>query len=899
MKSYIGTPESTRKTTLDAKQGDTSLSNDEQLFITPPELLGVTDSVTLLDDDSESVGLPSKQQASPAVKPVASCAVTYNLNAGDPAGWAAAWADTTASKCIVIESDITIDGVNFPAITLPATATPQQVYLASSSGNTYTLKRGAGVTAALLTVQSNVQLTISDLIIDGDGGNTASSYALIRVLNGATVTLDDGAQVHNNLNTSPTGAVGGGIHNSGTLYMHTGASVHHNICKTLGSSALSGAGVNNDGIFMMDGGDISYNDCVSDGVHTAQSKGAGVCSGNTFIMTGGSINHNTCDSGASAYGGGVCNTNGRSMEISNADISDNTVVGGMGGGLFIFGYFDAGVTFDPNRYTLKLINTSVLRNHLRSTPALQSTAGAGMNIQHSHNNILIRNSSISENIIEDGVSGTGAGVYVMSSFPTGFITKVLIDGDTKISDNKIYAVNGSGGGVSIASHRACVGSAFTITGNTLIENNYSSGNGGGMFYFAFTDGSDENKTFELSGNTKVINNRAGNNGGGVYFDFKAAQSMSPSIVIKDKVKIDDNTADNFGGGVFILTMSLTNASPWVLFTSSDPTDGVSISRNKAKTGGGMYAIWDLKPEIVGMPNSASPAAITMAGNVSVKGNRAFADDGGGMYLTAKDVPASAYTMLNVDLQPTATIEGNEARRDGGGIYLPNIEQAVRGLHVASGVIFRNNRAVKTVVYNAVKDELRNDRDVNASEYTAPFVSGWNNDDISYAAAAARPVIILHENHCMGFNEVFTINADGAYGDYQPLPIPRRPGFRFKCWSSAVNDSNCSFKVDDNTPVTSASPRQLYAQWAYIGCPCSNMVRDPISDECIVKSSGGGISDLDFEARVLEILARTGYNQNCQVQQPTRRKFCCCDSCMNDFCGCNSCNNRPKPRNKWF
>ena len=134
-----------------------------------------------------------------------------------------------------------------------------------SEDGRYILSRDSGFTDKFLDLAEEETLTVEDLVLDG--GGTAKS-PLLRVKDGASATLGDGALIQNNQNTGALGT--GGENNGGGVLVCGGTLTVKNGAEIRNNSAQYGGGVhvNNGGELNMEGGVIRNN--------TASQLGGGV-----------------------------------------------------------------------------------------------------------------------------------------------------------------------------------------------------------------------------------------------------------------------------------------------------------------------------------------------------------------------------------------------------------------------------------------------------------------------------------------------------------------------------------------------------------------------------------------------------------------------------------------------
>ena len=158
--------------------------------------------------------------------------------------------------------------------------------------------RGTSFGGALFDIsgeKANVKL--SNVTIDGK--NLSAEAPLIRVSDGGSLTLEEGAVLKNNANCANGIARGGAIYAEGLE-----TTVHMNGGKIESCSAVCGGGIFlRDAAFIMDGGVISGN--TTSDVQDQRGTGGGVCIAynGTMKMTGGTISGNTARNGGGVSAG--------------------------------------------------------------------------------------------------------------------------------------------------------------------------------------------------------------------------------------------------------------------------------------------------------------------------------------------------------------------------------------------------------------------------------------------------------------------------------------------------------------------------------------------------------------------------------------------------------------------
>ncbi|MCL2828531.1 MAG: InlB B-repeat-containing protein [Oscillospiraceae bacterium] len=330
-----------------------------------------------------------------------------------------------------------------------------------------------------------------------------------------------------------------------------------------------------------------------------------------------------------------------------------------------------------------------------------------------HRGSAIRNSNAVGNPI---FRSRGGGVYLNCGMNTLFMPRsggqlTMLPG-SRIHDN----VAARGGGVY-----ASINSVVRMAEGSRIDNNearsvgnivnaYNTGTGGGIHLSAnavldMRGGSIDNNTAVYGGGVRLrgsnIHNRAElHMSGGEIHSNRARGSHSilthPALgggiracansdITMTGGRIHNNTSANGGGGVSLGYHSLTTMS-LVPFANSGATltmRGGYIENNTAVTGGGVRLS---AGALLSVCNTRSPR-FTMLGG-TIRDNEAA--EGGGVWLqrsTRLEMDRTRTGFFQTPTGPTPVIEGNEATRRGGGLFVSSCAHA----YLRQG-IFRNNEA---------------------------------------------------------------------------------------------------------------------------------------------------------------------------------------------------------------
>jgi len=188
----------------------------------------------------------------------------------------------------------------------------------SSSGSLFTI--GSGVT---LVLDNNLTLVGRSR---GGNGNANNDNHLIRINNGGTLIMNQGARITGNNNTLgspwPWASHGTGVRvNNGGVFIMNGGEI-------IGNTATTSHGV---GVLIEGGGRFNmYAGRISDNTSSSEYTGSGgggvlVIGGGTFNMRGGTISGNR----STTTGGGVYVQSGATFRISDGIIHGNNASGDL------------------------------------------------------------------------------------------------------------------------------------------------------------------------------------------------------------------------------------------------------------------------------------------------------------------------------------------------------------------------------------------------------------------------------------------------------------------------------------------------------------------------------------------------------------------------------------------
>ncbi|GAA6614844.1 beta strand repeat-containing protein [Scytonema sp. NUACC26] len=311
------------------------------------------------------------------------------------------------------------------------------------------------------------------------------------IYNTGTIAVNNSTLSSNSVINELGGSVGGGIYNEGTVTVDNStisnnlAGFQHGLGRPNLTLIGSGGGIYNRGTVMVNNSNLSSNSAIGDG----DSIGGGIYNTGTVAISNSAVNSNSATTTlSSSYGGGIYNIYG-TVIVSNSILSSNLIrVGGSGIGAFGGGIYNSNggnvtvsdSTLSSNQAGGRLLgggggiynNTdsilSVSNSTLSNNRAFTSRESGGGGIYNT-GTASVSNSTIRDNLFGGGFSGTGGGILNDNN-------GTLTVNNSTISGN---SVNGS-----LSSAGGGIGNTGTATiSNSTISDNVAPGtfgNGGGI-----------------------------------------------------------------------------------------------------------------------------------------------------------------------------------------------------------------------------------------------------------------------------------------------------------------------------------------------------------------------------------------------------------------------------------
>ncbi len=315
------------------------------------------------------------------------------------------------------------------------------------------------------------------------------------------------------------------------------------------------------------------------------------------VLYGGLITGGACDD---HYGAGGISTEGAGCKVY---LNDVTVAGNLTDQYGSSYGHGAGVAVHGKDSTLELSNAHVVYNHAEGM-------GGGVYVRNDGCTVILKNGSeVSHNL----ACYDGGGIYIDGNDVT-----LALAGST-ISSN---ATHKNGGGLY---HNGKRGSVSLKEGSAISSNQAKRGGGVYDYYDGTTYTLDAS---QISGNVADGDSSSGY-GGGMYLNDEA------TVTLDNGSQLQGNYSSNAGGALFVMdqcSITLKNAS--------------SVCENSSGSGGGIFL---------------EVSADVVLSDSTIRDNKAFTYDGGGMYIKGRKP--------SVSLLGKSSICGNVAQNSGGGIYI--------------------------------------------------------------------------------------------------------------------------------------------------------------------------------------------------------------------------------------
>jgi uncharacterized repeat protein (TIGR01451 family)/CSLREA domain-containing protein len=441
----------------------------------------------------------------------------------------------------------------------------------------------------------------------------------------------------------------------------------------------------------------------------------------------------------------IAGANEDAAATGDLDITDNLTIMGAGSGITIIDGNGLDRIFDiapsGQSITVTLSGLTVRNGSAPTTGSWWTKGGGGIRTSAA-------NTTLQDVIVSNNHAGSGDGGGIAAGVGSLTLQNVIIENNITNSGGGLFSIEHQlaiydsvisnntatydGGGIYFMD---AAGYFSAVISNTVVDANYSSRRGGGLYIFGHSDRQDvvltiANSVFRnnmadrdgggifINGSTVeivdsfVMDNEAGWSGGGVY--NWATVEFVDSFVI-------DNEAVYAGGGLYnngnttkiTSTVIRGNVTSELnggggIFNSSNLEifDSQIVSNTSGNAPGGGFhntSIADLYRVVIGDNNSEnSGGGISNRGSINIAdstiSNNVAAEAGGGIYNAGQGTHLATAAVIN------STISGNSAAGEGGGIH--------NGLSA-------HFTLANTTVYS-------NTAPVGAAVRNHDLVEGWNN-----------------------------------------------------------------------------------------------------------------------------------------------------------------------------
>lgn len=364
-------------------------------------------------------------------------------------------------------------------------------------------------------------------------------------------------------------ANGGAIYNDGTTASLSVVSTSNSKTIFKNNSADKGAGgaINIQGAFSVNIGEegVSSSTVYFEANTVGDGKGHSLAITGTGIVNIYTANFIATEFTGEASDGGVIYQNQGTLNIYNADVNNNIITNGYGGGLYIAGG------------TCKITAISVHNNEARYGGGIAVAGNARLTIENAE---LYANRAL-----------LGGGIYIKDSGSTVSLTSNASGGQarigTKDENGQNTAVSGEGGEIALGGGIYNNGK-LSIAGG-VVQNNVSEGNAGGIY------NASKGVLTLISGS--IINNLATLSGGAVYCAENGTvtfqSSSSTRMLIEGNLCADgaymlgdyDKDGSVFANGIYITNTRVIISGYIMIGLNSDETilNDIFFSRRDEST----------------------------------------------------------------------------------------------------------------------------------------------------------------------------------------------------------------------------------------------------------------------------------------------------------------------------
>lgn len=253
----------------------------------------------------------------------------------------------------------------------------------------------------LITLDSGDELTLTNIVLDGNRDAVTAIDAMIYAAEGSVLNITTGAKLQNNHNSQKNYYYdyGGAVYSYGTVNMDGGL-VTGNTADNGGGLMLRGSNA----VLNFTGGEISGNSCNTDMASTEGSSGGGVglVAGADMTMSGGEISGNTARYGAGVSTGCIVDyldEIGSEFVMTGGEIKNNEAIQ-QGGGIFIQTHCEGRIT------------AGTITGNIASKSGGTQFAGGGIyvNGHFTNNNLQQGVLYLTDTLVHDNTAREGGGL---------------------------------------------------------------------------------------------------------------------------------------------------------------------------------------------------------------------------------------------------------------------------------------------------------------------------------------------------------------------------------------------------------------------------------------------------------------------------------------------------------